>query len=85
MRVSSTGASLDPHQTASRTCHEFGASQAYVWPRIKRYFHKLDRLMTAIAFAEAGNLDEVQRMLDENRAMNKLESGTIGNSRMARR
>jgi hypothetical protein len=41
--------------------------------------------MTAIACAESGNLDEVQKILDENMAMKKLGHSHVGNSRMARR
>ena len=85
MRVSSAVSSLDSHESISRTVHEFGSSQAYVWPQIKRYFHKFDRFMTAIAYAEAGNLNEVQKILDENMAMNKPENSPIGNSRTAGR
>lgn len=67
MRVSSATASLDSHESASRTGHEFAAAQIHVWQHIKRFFYKLDRLMTAIAHAEAGKLDEVQKILDEDR------------------
>lgn len=82
MRVSSATTSLESHEPISRTGHELGALQSHVWKQIKRYFHKLDRLMTAIAYAEAGNLDAVQKILDENKAMKKLERSAYGNSRM---
>lgn len=82
MRVSSAAASLDSQEPISRTGHEFGASQAYVWPQIKRHFHKLARLMTAIAHAEAGNLDEVQKILDEDKPLKKPGSRSMGNGRI---
>jgi len=37
----------------------------------KKFFKKLDRLFTAIAYAEAGNLDAVQEILDQDRAAKK--------------
>jgi indole-3-glycerol phosphate synthase len=39
---------------------------------IKKFFKKVDRLLTAIAFAEAGNLDAVQEILDQNEAEKAL-------------
>lgn len=81
MRVSSATASLDSRQAFPRSEHESGASQLTLWSRIKHYFHKLDRLMTAIAYAEAGNLDAVQKMLDENKGMNR-QNRPAGNGRM---
>jgi hypothetical protein len=82
MRVSSATASFDSGQPASLTDHELGASQANMWPRIKRHFHKLARLLTAIAHAEAGNLDEVQKILDEDKPLKKPGSRVIGNGRI---
>lgn len=73
MRVSSASASLYPQEPPSRHGQESGASAFHVWPLIKRYFHKLDRLFTAISYAEAGDLDAVQKILDENEAMKKQE------------
>jgi hypothetical protein len=35
---------------------------------VKKFIKKVDRLLTAIAYAEAGNLDAVQEMLDQDRA-----------------
>lgn len=78
MRVSSAAESLDSHQPIFLIGHESGASQAYVWPRIKHYFYRLDRLMTAIAHAEAGNLDAVQKILDENKATKQPGGSSIG-------
>lgn len=34
---------------------------------VKNFFHKLDRMMTAIAYAEAGNLDAVKEILEQDR------------------
>lgn len=39
-----------------------------VWIGLKLVFQKLDRLLTAISYAEAGNLDAVKEMLDQNNA-----------------
>lgn len=38
--------------------------------------------MTAIAYAEAGNLDAVQKILDENKAKKKQESRPVANGRV---
>lgn len=82
MRVSSATASLDAHEPTSRTGYGFDASQIYLWPQVKRYFNKLDRLMTAIAHAEAGNLDAVQKILDENKPIKKPECSRVGSGRI---
>ena len=37
--------------------------------KLKLAFRKLDRLMAAISYAEAGNLDAVKEMLEQNKAM----------------
>lgn len=34
---------------------------------MKDFFRKVNRLFTAIAYAEAGDLDAVQKILDENK------------------
>jgi len=34
---------------------------------MKAFFRKVDRLFTAISYAEAGDLDAVQKILDENK------------------
>ncbi|MHB0985788.1 MAG: hypothetical protein ACYC05_09385 [Sulfuricella sp.] len=34
---------------------------------MKEFFRKVDRLFTAISYAEAGDLDAVQKILDENK------------------
>lgn len=85
MRVSSSSASLVSREPTSLVGHEFGKSQTSAWSLIKRYFNRLDRHMTAIAYAEAGNLDAVQQILDENKAMKELELRASGNSGMQRR
>lgn len=82
MRVSSATASLDSHQAFSRSGHESGASQTTLWPQIKHYFHKLDRLMTAVAYADAGNLDAVQKILDENKSLKNLAHHPVANGGM---
>ena len=38
-----------------------------LFPR-KRFFRKLDRLLTAIAYAEAGDLDAVKEILEQDGA-----------------
>ena len=40
-----------------------------VWEKVKLAFLKLDRLLTAISYAEAGKFDLVQEMLEQNKAM----------------
>lgn len=36
---------------------------------IRNIFRKLDRMLTAIAYAEAGDLDAVKRILDEKKSL----------------
>lgn len=38
---------------------------------LKNFFRKVDRMLTAIAYAEAGNLDAVKEILDQDRAAKK--------------
>lgn len=38
---------------------------------LKRFFQKLDQMFTAIAYAEAGNLDAVKEILEQDRALKK--------------
>lgn len=38
---------------------------------LKNFFRKVDRMFTAIAYAEAGNLDAVKEILDQDRAAKK--------------
>ena len=40
-----------------------------IWKKATLAFRKLDRLLTAISYAEAGNLDMVKEMLEQNKAM----------------
>jgi len=40
-------------------------------PALKRSFQKLERMFTAIAYAEAGNLDAVKEMLEQDKAQKK--------------
>jgi hypothetical protein len=51
--------------------HGFDTPLATVRSALKRFFQKVDRLFTAIAYAEEGNLDKVQEMLDQDRALKK--------------
>jgi hypothetical protein len=79
MRVSSATASLDSRAPISRTGLASGASRNGLWSHVKRQAHKLDRFMTAIAHAEAGNLDAVQEILDENRPVRNSQHRSAGN------
>ena len=38
---------------------------------VKRSFQKLDRMFTAIVYAEAGNLDTVKEILEQDKAAKK--------------
>jgi hypothetical protein len=69
MRISSASASFMQHP--SEPDHGFDTPLISVRPVLKRFFRKLDRLFTAIAYAEAGNLDAVQEMLDQDKAVKK--------------
>lgn len=51
--------------------HGFDSPLVTMRTAVKRFFQKLDRLFTAIAYAEAGNLDVVQEMLDQDKALKK--------------
>lgn len=51
--------------------HGFDSPLVTVRPVLKRFFRKLDRMFTAIAYAEAGNLDAVQEMLEQDQALKK--------------
>lgn len=82
MRVSSATAPFDSIDPASLIGHESGTIRTTAWGQIKICFHKLDRLMTAIAHAENGNLDAVQKILDENRSIKKSGHHTVRNGGM---
>lgn len=45
-----------------------GHSTPSLWHRIKFLYHRLDRMLTIIACAEAGNFDAVKAMLDQDEA-----------------
>lgn len=79
MRVSSITAPFDSNDPASLAAHESGIIRTTAWAQIKLFFHKLDRLMTAITHAEGGNLDAVQKILDENRPTKKTGRQTARN------
>ncbi|BAN36385.1 hypothetical protein SCD_n02583 [Sulfuricella denitrificans skB26] len=55
----------------SETIHGFDSPLVTVRLAVTNFFRGLDRLFTAISYAEAGNLDKVQEMLDQNKAMKK--------------
>lgn len=40
-------------------------------PVLKLLFRKMDRMFTAIAHAEAGNLDAVKELLEQDKALSK--------------
>lgn len=47
-------------------------------PKLKLIFRKLDRMLTAIAYAEAGNLDAVKEILEQNKTPeNERDTKTI--------
>lgn len=49
----------------------FDSPLATMRSELKQFFQKVDRLFTAIAYAEAGDLDMVQEMRDQNKVMKK--------------
>lgn len=57
----------------SHTTESIGAfdTRPAMWSAVKSFLGKLDRHLTAIAHAEAGNFDEVQKILDQNKARAK--------------
>lgn len=55
-------------ETHSEPDNGFETALHAVWKKIKLAFRKLDRMLTAIAYAEAGNLDAVKEMLEQNKA-----------------
>jgi hypothetical protein len=55
----------------SESMDGFDAPRLATWSAVKSFFRKLDRHLTAIAHAEAGNFDEVQKILDQNKAQAK--------------
>lgn len=69
MKISSASASCMNH--ASESVDSFDTSSLAIWSTVKTFFRKLDRLLTAIAYAEAGNFDEVKKILDQNKAQAK--------------
>lgn len=51
--------------------HGFDSPLVAVRQALKQFFRKLDRMFTAIAYAEAGNLDAVKEMLEQDKALKK--------------
>lgn len=54
-----------------------------VWMKVKLTFWKLDRLLTAISYAEAGNLDAVKEILEQNKVMASDHKDKINMARSA--
>ncbi|MCE5182779.1 MAG: hypothetical protein LLG15_13400 [Betaproteobacteria bacterium] len=40
-----------------------------ILPTIREFFRKLNRMLTAMAYAEAGDLDAVKEILDEEKSL----------------
>lgn len=55
----------------SESIQGFDSPLATMRSELKQFFQKVDRHFTAIAYAEAGNLDKVQEILDQNKVMKK--------------
>jgi hypothetical protein len=51
--------------------HGFDSPLVPMGATVKRSFRKLDRMFTAIAYAEAGNLDAVKEILEQDKALKK--------------
>lgn len=47
--------------------HAFNFPSFAVLPMAKHFFRGLDRLLTAMAYAEAGDLDAVKTLLEQRR------------------
>lgn len=69
MKISSASASCMNH--TSESIDDFDTPRLAIWSAVQSFFRKLNRLLTAIAYAEAGNFDEVQKILDQNKAQAK--------------
>lgn len=67
MRISSASSIEFP----SEPIQGFDSPLATMRSELKRFYQKVDRHFTAIAYAEAGNLDMVQEMRDQDKAMKK--------------
>ncbi|MDD5329340.1 MAG: hypothetical protein PHX38_04995 [Sulfuricella sp.] len=67
MRISS----LSFMEPPAEPDHGFESPLAGVRPGTKRFFRKIDRMLTAMACAEAGDLDTVKEMLAQDRAQAK--------------
>jgi hypothetical protein len=57
--------------TSDKIGHSPESTMSLAWQIIKALYKKLDRKLTAIAYAEAGNLDAVQVILDQDRVKKK--------------
>lgn len=69
MRISSASTSFMDHP--SEPDHGFDSPLAAVRSAMKNFFRKLDQMFTAIAYAEAGNLDAVKEILEQDKALKK--------------
>lgn len=69
MRISSASVSFMEHP--SEPVQGFNSSLVTMRTSSKNFFQKVDRLFTAIAYAEAGDLDMVQEMRDQDKVMKK--------------
>ena len=64
LKISSVSTHFMDRSSESAAGFEFPLS--FIWIKIKLAFYRLDRLLTAISYAEAGNLDAVQAMIEQN-------------------
>jgi len=69
MRISSASASFMEH--SSEPGHGFDSPLVTMRQALKRFFRKMDRMFTAIALAEAGNLDAVKELLEQEQGAEK--------------
>jgi hypothetical protein len=67
MRISSTSFIEPP----SEPDHGFDSPLDTVRPALKRFFRKMDRMLTAMAYAEAGDLDTVKEILEQDKGSGK--------------
>ncbi|MFA7243579.1 MAG: hypothetical protein WC091_26020 [Sulfuricellaceae bacterium] len=58
----------------SKPNHAFNFPSFALLPMAKRFFQGLDRLLTAMAYAEAGDLDAVKALLEQNREKSRRAS-----------
>ena len=66
----------------SKPLDVFDHEQAAQLSGFKLLFWKIDRTLTAVAHAEAGDLDAVQEILDQDKAVAQLRQARKGTSPM---